>query len=343
MMDNDFQLFLCTVDEYKRFANHLPVSKRTGLSDNYTEADYVGIQVRLMLLRKYYGSSSKEKVNFKRLLSEAEATFPNKLNEWKELATEFSKIESQQAEHVLSDGTKLKLYETIEDTVYGLYLHADENRVDRLEKTAESIRFFCTRKYIIEIEDLILRFYDLLVECGVKPHVPPKANHSPVVYLGDPIQNTQSITASPYWSNLYGHDATNEEIKQNEKDIDPKEKEILLLCLNFTKELSKTPINKRKLRKFIHPAARSGWGNFQMAQEYYNSIPNPGFSTKIRYNDNKDTAYVRILPNVDGAFIISTPHVLCEGCEIALGKCFGKWKIYQLGGHLDSIFVTKNK
>ena len=102
------------------------------------------------------------------------------------------------------------------------------------------------------------------------------------------FQNTQSITASPYWSNLYGHDATNEE------DIDPKEKEILLLCLTFTKELSKTPINKRKLRKFIHPEARSGWGNFQMAQEYYNSIPNPGFSTKIRYNDNKDTAYVRI-------------------------------------------------
>ena len=52
---------------------------------------------------------------------------------------------------------------------------------------------------------------------------------------------------------------------------------------------------------------------------------------------------MRILPNVDGAFIISTPHVLCEGYEIALGKWFGKWKIYQLGGHLDSIFVTKNK
>ena len=50
---------------------------------------------------------------------------------------------------------------------------------------------------------------------------------------------------------------------------------------------------------------------------------------------------MRILPNVDGAFIISTPHVLCEGYEIALGKWFGKWKIYQLGGHLDSIYEDK--
>ena len=52
-MVNNFQLFLYTVDEYKRFADHLHVNNTDGLTGNYSEEDYIGIQVRLMLLRKY--------------------------------------------------------------------------------------------------------------------------------------------------------------------------------------------------------------------------------------------------------------------------------------------------
>ena len=340
-MASGFQLFLYTVDEYKRFANHLPVKNPAGLSDDYSETDYIGIQVKLMLLRKYYGSSNKENVNFKRLLSEAETAFPNKLNEWKTLSAEFDQIENQQMEHLLADGTKLNIYTTIEDSVYGLYLHADENRINRLENTAEAIRFFCTRKYIIEIEALIFRLYDLLVECGVNSQIVSTASRSPMVYLGDTSKNTQSVTASPYWSNIYGHDATDDDMEKIEQEITLEEKKILHLCITFTDELKKTPIDAKKLRKYIHPAARPGWGNFQTAQTFFCSIPNPGFSTRVRYNENKDTAYVRIYPKVDEAFFIDTPHVFSEGYEIALGKWFGRWRIYQLGGHLDSIYETK--
>lgn len=83
------------------------------------------------------------------------------------------------------------------------------------------------------------------------------------------------------------------------------------------------------------------WGDFQAAQTFFCSIPNPGFSTKVRYNENKDTIYVRIFPKVDDAFILNTPHVFSEEYEIALGKWFGQWMIYQLGGHLDSIYEDK--
>ena len=342
-MASGFQLFLYTVDEYRRFANHLPVKDPAGLTDDYTEADYIGIQVKLMLLRKYYGSSNKENVNLKRLLSEAEIAFPNRINEWNTLSAEFDQIETQQMEHLLTDGTKLNIYTTIEDSVYGLYLHADENRINRLENTAEAIRFFCTRKYIVEIEALIFRLYDLLVECGVNSRIGSPASRSPMVYLGDTSQNTQAVTASPYWSNIYGHDATDDDIEQIGQEITLEEKKMLYLCISFTDELRKTPIQAKELRKYIHPAARSGWGNFQAAQAFFCSIPNPGFSTKVRYNENKDTAYIRIFPKVDEPFMINTPHVFSEGYEFALGKWFGRWMIYQFGGHLDSIYETKKK
>lgn len=342
-MSNGFQLFLYTVDEYRRFAKHLPIKSPAGLSDGYAEADYIGVQVRLMLLRKYYGSSIKENVNFKRLLEEAKTAYPGKMDEWKSLSNEFDQIENQQIEHLLADGTKLNLYTTIEDTVYGLYLHADENKINRLEKTAEAIRFFCTRKYIIEIEGIIFRLYDLLVECGVNPKTVLSPERSPMVYLGDTSKNAQAVTASPYWSNVYGHDATDADMEKIAQELTPEESEILELCVAFTDELKNKPLQVEKLRKFIHPAARSDWGNFETAQNFFCSIPKPGVSTRVRYNDSKDTAYVRILPNVDDAFYMETPHVFSGCYEFALGKWFGKWMIYSFGDHLDSIYTLKRQ
>lgn len=340
-MIKDFQLYLYTVDEYKRFANHLPVKSTESLTDDYSEADYIGIQVRLMILRKFYAKSKQEKVYFKNIIDAAQKEFLDWAAEFQSLDDEFNQIETQQLEHILSDGTKLNIYNTIEDSVYGLYLHADENRINRLGNTVEAIRFFCIRKYILEIEAVVFKLYDLLKECGVTPLVPIPPNRSPLIYLGDPNANQQSITASPYWSNLYGHDATDKDLVMIGKELTQEELRMLELCIKFTDKLKEPALDVKELRKFVHPAARGGWGDFSKAKTFFLSIPNPGVSSKVRYNESKDTAYVRIFPNVDEAFLINTPHVFSEGYEFALGKWFGEWMIYQFGGHLDSIYEKK--
>lgn len=342
-MANNFQLYLHTVDEYKRFANHLPVKNTPSLTDDYSEADYVGIQVRLMLLRKFYAKSKQEKVYFKNIVDAAQKEFADYASKFQALNDEFHRIETQQLEHILSDGTKLNIYNTIEDSVYGLYLHADENRINRLGNTIESIRFLCTRKYILEIEAVVFKLYDLLKECGVKSLVITPPNRAPLIYLGDPNSNQQSITASPYWSNMYGHNATDEDMAMIGKELTQEELQILESCIKFADELKKPILDVKKLKKFVHPAARRGWGDFSQAKSFFLSIPNPGFSTKVRYNDAKDTAYVKIFPKVDEAFLINTPHIFSEGYEFALGKWFGKWMIYQFGGHLNSIYEKTNK
>ena len=340
-MAKDFQLYLYTVDEYKKFANHLPVKSTDSLTDDYSEADYIGIQVRLMLLRKFYAQSKQEKVYIKNIIDAAQQKFPTYVSQFQALSDEFDHIESQQLEHILSDGTKLNIYNTIEDSVYGLYLHADENRIHRLGNTVEAIRFFCTRKYILEVEGVVFKLYDLLKDCGVTTLVITPPNRSPLIYLGDPNTNQQSITASPYWSNLYGHDANDEDMVLIGKELTREELQILELCIKFTDALKEPKLDIRKLRAFVHPAARGGWGDFSQAKAFFLSIPNPGFSSKVRYNEPKDTAYVRIFPKVDEAFLIDTPHVFSEGYEFALGRWFGKWMIYQFGGHLESIYEKK--
>ena len=58
-----------------------------------------------------------------------------------------------------------------------------------------------------------------------------------------------------------------------------------------------------------------------------------GWSTRVRYNDQHDMAYVQLMQNVQGAFSIDHPHVISQDiCVISLAyeKRYG-WKIYQIG------------
>ncbi len=94
-METNLQLYIYTVNEYKRFAKYLPIKEFNSLTDSYSEADYVGLQVRLMLLRKYYSDGKKpENVNIKRIVKEAKVVFPDAANELQSLADEFDRIEN---------------------------------------------------------------------------------------------------------------------------------------------------------------------------------------------------------------------------------------------------------
>ena len=324
-MATNLQIFVHTMDEYKRLMKYLPVNNRDLLEDSYNEADYVGIQTRLMLLRKYY--NNRGNVGFKGLIAMAEQEYPDRQKDWQKLSDEFDEITTQQLQHILSDGTKQTLYDTIEDTVYGLYLHADENKIIRLMNTHEAIRFACIRKYVLAVEKLLLRLSEILLECGVSGISKIEVSKAPAIYMGDPKTNTQGIHTSPYWGNVYGHDTADSEIKELIDEAPLEDKMILLHCLKFMTELGGDSSHS-VLKKYIHPLMRWNWGDFSIAKKYFSQIPNPGWSTKVRYNEQKTRAYVRIYPKVEGAFMLSTPHLLAEVSQFVLTKWFGKWYIF---------------
>lgn len=338
IMLTNFKLFVYTVDEYKRFAQNLSVKTSDSMVDEYTENDYIGIQVRLMLLRKYYCKGKDQNVSIENLLKKAKEIFTEKAQEIEDLLREYESISQQQIENILSDGTKLNLYETIEDTIYGLYLHADENRINKLMKTTESIRFVCIRKYVLDIESILYKIYDFFKREGVSTPMANNMTTSPLIYLGNTSNNSQEIKKSQYWKNAYGHDVTDDEALEALIQNSTEEMQILIISYLFLECLKESTIPIDELRKYVHPATLKSWRDFKEAQEYYASIPNPGVSSRVRYNKNRDTAYVRILPNVEEAFCVDTPHIFEDIYEIALGKHLGIWKIFSFGGHLDSIY-----
>lgn len=327
------KLFVYTVNEYKRFSKQ---TQKHAITDSYDESDYVQIQIKLMLLRKY--NKNGENVNIGTIIEELIEKYPNDIKELEIILKDFKKIEKQQLEYVLSDGTKLNLYETIENVMYGLYLHADENKIERLLNTDESLRFVCVRHYVEEIEDIIFRVYDFLENHNETLLPTNKKEKAPIIYLGDKSKNTQSIEKSPYWSNLYGNDTTEEEKHEIIKSWNIEEMEILAKSLLFLNGLENN--NDGLLDSLIFSTTKEDWGDYSNAKDFYKSINKIGLSTKVRYNDKHTMAYVRIFQNVDEPFTINSPHIIDELYEITFVIENNEWKIYSMGGHLDNYLLS---
>ena len=89
----------------------------------------------------------------------------------------------------------------------------------------------------------------------------------------------------------------------------------------------------------VFESTLSQWGDFSEAAQFLKNIPNRGVSSKVRMNDRKDTAYIRIFPEVVDTFIIDTPQLVGEVKNIAFYKnpTNGSWEIFAFGTPIDPI------
>lgn len=332
-LDN-LKLFAITVDEYKRFASLLD---SYNAKDNYNEFSYIKVNTKLVLLRKY--GNKNENIFIEKILQQMLKKYSSSRDQVEQLLGDYHKIERQQLTYILADGTKLDIYHTIEDVMYGMYLHADKNRIERLKSTEESLRFICVRKYVDDLENVVLKTFDLLKtiddSLGLKYDNHSKAT---AIYLGDTSKNMQNIKKSLYWANLYGKDGIDSDLDNIVQDLTNEDVEILSKCLVFLDELEKDEISIKTMDSLIFPTTKKDWKDYSEAKIFYCKIEKPGISSKVRYNKTKNMAYVRIFPQVDDFFIIDTPHIITNICEICLVKVNNKlgWKIFSMGAHLDS-------
>lgn len=221
-----------TMKEYQRFSREFCNHE---LTDSYDNESYVQVNTKLILLRKY--GSRGQPVFIEEIVKEIKELYPDKNEEADNILTEYYDIIAMQIEQILADGTKLNLYETIEDAMYGLYLHADANRIQRLLQTDEQLRFVCIRKYVEDFEKVLFRIMKCLEECGVTLEDSEKERAS-IIAVGKPWEG-QNVKNSPYWSNIYGHDAEADELDQMYAQLGDEDINIILRCMIFLEELKK--------------------------------------------------------------------------------------------------------
>lgn len=328
--------FLYTVEEYKRFEKSIPTEKNHLLLDTYTEADYIGIQTKLMILRKY--SYYRDLVYIPTVIESAKKMFPVLGDALGAIKKKYDEVEKNQLQSISSEGNKMSLFEMQECVLYGLYLHADEDKIIKLLDLNEALYFSMTRKFVEELEVVLLELYELLVTRIDDKYERKKSQKAPVIFAGNLEQSKQEVKGSPYWGNLYGKDATDEDLLETLLDNSEEDMLILLKCLAFLNEAKKDDYSIEILEGFVFPPTREQWGDFSMLSEACrNDLSNVGWSTRVRYNNKHDMAYVHLFPNIDEPFLLDQPHVITELSVITLvheNPKYG-WRIFAIGGKVD--------
>jgi len=301
----NLELFVTTIKEYRRFAEYLPLSGCDDYASAFDEPTYIAIHVRLILLRKYV--SRTDNVYFAKLINESKDNFPDESNYLESLNVKFAKIHSQSFEQILSDGTKLNLYQSIEDVIYGLYLHADQDKIRRISYTNEYLRFFSTRKYVEEIESIVFELYNFLLDKNISEVTVVTHDKAHVINFCAPDFTLQDIKNSPYWSNLYGTDATEHELISMISCLSDEERKIISRAFLFIEELEKDNFSIEALRNMVFESTLEQWGDFSELSSFIKEIKSVGISSKVRFNDEKYAAYVRIFPHTDSCLPVNCP------------------------------------
>lgn len=335
------RLFMTTVKEYKRFTDELPVNHEVVVNDVLTNKDYVYENVRLMLLRKYFQKSNTGgDVCIPNVIAQAKLDYPRDEIELDDLLNDYKSSCEPALKHILSDGTERTLLDSINDIIYGLYLHGDKDKIEHLCIDDENIRNYCIVLFVKEIERVLFKLYGILDKNGVKAIEHESHISAPVLSFNSDTDNNEHITGSPYWSNLKGKelDETNivEYYRQFLNNGDSTDVLVWVTAYAFTRLLADDTSSINSLREMVCKSSMISWGDFSKAREAWKEIDSPGFSSKVRYNDNKDEAYVHIFPNVIEGFAVESKYLVPNVYKIVLRKekSTSEWKVFSFVGEL---------
>ena len=340
--DEDIKkIFLFTFEEYLRFDqcfldiinSHVKVPDST----------YVFLQTKLLMIRKY--EDNGDPVYLRNILDAIRNTCSELADSADNITQKLDDIENNRLEVFLNDGTKRNLHEAIEDMMYGLYLHADKDKIETIVKTDRSTYMFVVEKYVTIWESLLKETYVLVDGIVNEKYSPEDFKRASIVFTGEDNTQDQNIRSAPYWSNLRGRDAHPEERTIIQKELSLEEKNILALVDSFFTELKKPDFSERKLKKMINPVVKSYWGDFKAIHEEIAHME-IGFSTKIRFNDAHDVAYVLVFKNFspEGLIIIDQPQYSSDIAAVYLKKENEKsgWKIVSLNIEPEKLIKTIN-
>lgn len=334
------ELFQTTVREYKRFIKELPLDYPKATTGDFSDTTYVAANTRLMLLRKYT-RNGRGSLHLTDVVNEAICHFPTHLEYLSEFQKRFQLSCEQSLNHRLADGTERTLDESIDDTMYGLHLHADEERVLRIAQDNELLRQYCVVTFVKEIEALVMELSDFLEVNSVPCIEKSLHERAPVIHLDSNESASQKVTGAPYWGNLIGSDMTEENavsvITNMIEHYTYEECQLWVTAGAFTNALSREILSYDELKRLVYEPNISDWGDFSEAAANYKTIPAPGMSTVIRYNDKRDVAYIHVYPRVEAGFIVNTPQLISDVYVMTLVKdeYLCEWRVFAFGGRID--------
>ena len=335
-LDNSvaYELYLYTIDAYKRLVNMLPLDEKLSRFDSHCfsiigelelgDEAFAAVSVRLMLQRKYFVRGKD--LFLRGLLKSAEQDFASSKDVIESLLDSLDALNGKSIEFAFGDGRVVEgAYANVEDAMYGVLMHADITRAENLVSVPEHMRLVALAPYIAGREQILLQFSEFLHNAGIKP-LSRKEEASATVSF-ESKGACRQIENSPFWRNLCGRDLEGEDIEKNVQQASRDDLEIIATVLRFEEALCRRPLDLNELNSLVARETICRWGDFSQAAGLLEG--DHGMSTHVRHQED-GSALVKLLSHVRESFLIEGPQLIEGGHEIVLVKQGGIWKIWAM-------------
>lgn len=339
-------VFVTSMETYLRFADYLPVNEHLAelssgkrrISETTSElddSDYFGIMVRLMLQRKYFQRSDdpkKPNPQFVRNLIEvASRCLPMDDDPWGRVLKRLDELGEQSIQVSLPDGTDRDGYfRNAQDVAYGALLHADADKIKRIIQVPETMQTAYVGEYVMLREGILRELLSSLCMAGVEPLRAHEGEREASVHWGPSGgPDERAISGSPRWAGLTGRDITDDEAAKTLEGKDVDTLSALLACTQFLSELREDDLDVATLGAMVAPWTRNDWGDFSEAARRVTAINHLGISNDVQFRDDRGEATIKLVPDVEAAFLIDGPQMICAG-EMCLANTSLGWKVMRV-------------
>jgi|GEM_PF-2071011 len=345
-MPESLAVFVTSMETYLRFADYLPVNEHlAGLSSGERRisettgeldgSDYFGVMVRLMLQRKYFQRSDghkKPNPQFVRnLIKVALEYLPMDDDPWGRVLKRLDEISERSIQVSLPDGTDRDGYFcNAQDVAYGALLHADADKIKRIIQVPETMQTAYVGEYVMLREGILCELLSSLYMAGVEPLRAHEGEREASVRWGSSVgSDERAIVGSPRWAGLTGRDITDDEAARALEGKDADTLSVLLVCVRFFSMLREDGLDVAALGAMVAPWTRSDWGDFSDAARGLAAAGHLGISNDVQFRDDRGGATIKLVPDVEAAFLIDGPQMIRAG-EMCLANTSLGWKVMRV-------------
>lgn len=328
--DQLLELFLFSMESYHRAMKALPLSNGflafDGTSSTINRAlgqigtDEVALEVRTMLQRKYFQRG--ETLHVGRVIEALYSASQKVSDDITLIGKTIDELKDYKLESCSTNGEiRSGGHQNVDDLIYGVLLHADLDKAQRLASTPVDIRLLALKEYVVKREEILLLLETAIRKTGVQSLADMSTGCFPaIIRFSKTDARDKSIKKSPKWHNLAGRDIDNPTLAVYASHNCADDNLVLLVGIILYDLLMDDNPDVDWLKSVTAPWTWQKWGDFSQAASQIRTLINPGCSSRVRHDGGNDYAQVIIFQYVEKPFEISTPQLIKGLSSINLKK-----------------------
>ncbi|EKU45852.1 hypothetical protein [Staphylococcus massiliensis] len=270
---DEISLFIITTQEYLEFNKLFNELKQQVSFD-------IVIKVKSMLLRKYLTRS--DNVHLGKIIDKLSLIYKDDKYYLQNLKDKYKKIYEGSIIQVDAKGNRYNQIEVLEDIIYGLYLHADSDRIQRLQSSTNNSRINFLDGFISEMETIIIELFNFINSKMDIASIEELPLNKAIVIRDKKYEKYNNLLEDGYWGNLIGERVAMDE-SNFKNSFDKEDLKLIKLVIDFFQFFQDERDSYKDAKRFVYKPTLNDWGDFIQTKNFILALGEEwGFSDNIQ-------------------------------------------------------------